>query len=145
MMQVDLEFSFSEKTKHIFIEVACDNRHINTFSLGETSNITFFVENSKDTINHKIYIKLFGKSENDTIVDEFGKIISDKFAILTRISFDSIDVTELYTNGHQCYKHSHNNTTKTLEDEFYGFMGCNGIVTIDFYTPIHKWFLENSE
>lgn len=144
-MQIDLEFFFNEKTEHIFLEIMCDYQHIKTFALGETSIITFFVENSKDIVNHKIYIKLFGKTEDDTVIDEFGNIISDKFANLTKISFDSIDVTKLYTNGHQCYEHNHNDTTKTLEDEFYGFMGCNGIVTIDFYTPIHKWFLKNSE
>lgn len=144
-MQIDLEFSFSEKADDIFIEIVCDTQHIKTFSLGEVYNVRFFVNDSKEILNHKINIKLFGKNENDTIIDESGNIISDKFANLTKISFDFIDVTELYTNGHQCYKHNHNNTTKTLEDEFYGFMGCNGIVTIDFYTPIHKWFLKNSE
>ena len=52
-------------------------------------------------------------------------------------------VTDLYVNGNPCYYHvgsNNNQNGPTLTDEFYGFIGLNGEVQIEFTTPMWHWF-----
>jgi hypothetical protein len=86
---------------------------------------------------------MHGKNQTHTVVDSNNLIVSDCTVLVEHITFDGIDITDLYAKGKKCYTHDFNGTQPEFTDEFYGIMGCNGTVTIDFYTPIHIWLLEN--
>jgi|688.fasta_scaffold58531_5 hypothetical protein len=68
--------------------------------------------------------------------------MSDKSITIENLAFDEIAlghlVTELAT-----YTHNFNGSQDTIQDQFYGSMGCNGIVRIEFSSPVYLWMLEN--
>ena len=113
-----------------------DNFVINdwTAELG-VRQLFFDVDDTDKILPRKISIEMIGKADYHTELDDKGNIIKDHYVIIENIIFDEIDVTDLYCNGTQCYTH-----TNGFTDEFYGFIGVNGVVNIDFYTPLWKWF-----
>lgn len=86
-----------------------------------------------------------GKMPHHTLLDQQGNIVSDCAVLIESISFDDIDVTDIYCQGAHCYHHDTNGTSSMIIDEFYGFMGHNGLVHIDFELPIYKWFLKHCQ
>jgi hypothetical protein len=40
------------------------------------------------------------------------------------------------------YEHNANGTGPLVQDKFYGEMGCNGTVTLEFSSPTYLWLLE---
>lgn len=90
---------------------------------------------------HVLEFELFGKQVKDTIVDETGKIIEDAVLELSNITLDEIDIKiVMYDNAE--YTHNFNGTGETVTQKFFGSMGCNGIVRLEFTTPVYLWFLE---
>jgi hypothetical protein len=68
--------------------------------------------------------------------------MSDKSITIENISFDEIALGQLVTEL-ATYTHNFNGSQDTIEDQFYGSMGCNGIVRIEFTSPVYLWMLEN--
>lgn len=91
---------------------------------------------------HQLVIELSGKTADHTRIDEQGQIIEDTVVKITNINFDEILVDQLiYNTAH--YDHDFNGTQPPIKDRFFGFMGCNGRLTVDFYTPSYIWLLDN--
>ena len=91
---------------------------------------------------HVLEIEMMGKLPTDTKIDQQGNILSDKSITIENLAFDEITlghlVTELAT-----YTHNFNGSQDTIEDQFFGSMGCNGIVKLEFTSPVYLWMLEN--
>ena len=68
--------------------------------------------------------------------------MSDKSITVENLAFDEIAlghlVTELAT-----YTHNFNGSQDTIQDQFFGSLGCNGIVKLEFTSPVYLWMLEN--
>jgi hypothetical protein len=41
------------------------------------------------------------------------------------------------------YTHNFNGAGAETQEKFYGEIGCNGIVSLKFSTPIYLWLLEH--
>ena len=92
---------------------------------------------------HRVAIELVGKQPQHTIVDDRGNIVSDVYASVSTLEIQGIDVKPIFCAGRCCYFHSYNNPdSPTIVDEFYGDIGCNGTVNIDFFTPIYLWLAD---
>jgi hypothetical protein len=91
---------------------------------------------------HELKFILKHKVAAHTKIDNDGNIVSDARLIISDIAFDEIKlghmITELAT-----YTHDFNGTQDTIEDRFYGEIGCNGTVNLKFATPIYLWILEH--
>ena len=98
-----------------------------------------FIDNDGD---HSLRITLKNKLPEHTQVDESGNILSDSLLIVSEISFDEIDCTQL-VQTHGVYRHNFNGTEPQVEDRFFGDLGCNGTVELKFTTPLYLWLLEN--
>ena len=86
-------------------------------------------------------IHMSGKTARHTIVASDGTIESDASISVSRLEFEDIDMMPIFCQGMKCYKHSFNDPIRPVElDEFYGYIGCNGVVDIEFETPIYLWF-----
>ena len=85
---------------------------------------------------------MFGKTPAHTVVDEQGNIVSDAMINISKISVDDIDITQV-VHELSVYQHDFNGSQPVIEDKFYGDMGCNGTVRLNFTTPIYLWLLEN--
>jgi hypothetical protein len=68
--------------------------------------------------------------------------VSDKSITIENLAFDDIELGQLVTDL-ATYTHDFNGSQDTIQDQFFGSMGCNGIVRIEFSSPVYLWMLEN--
>lgn len=98
--------------------------------------------NDADDESHVLEFVLSGKTPEHTKITEQGEITSDVTVRIENIAFDDIDVTQIVSELAE-YHHDFNGTQPFIIDHFYGEMGCNGTVRLEFTTPIYLWLLEN--
>lgn len=98
-----------------------------------------------DDVNghHSLKFVMKNKTHDHTELNESGTIINDACLTIQDITFEKINLDQLFSEK-SVYKHSYNDPTQTIKlDKFYGTMGCNGTVTFEFDTPIYLWLLEH--
>lgn len=98
--------------------------------------------NDDDEAEHVLIFELSGKTSAHTKVDETGAITQDVTVSIEDVSFDEIKLGHLVCEK-TVYEHDFNGTAPLVQDKFYGTMGCNGTVRMEFTTPIYLWLLEN--
>ncbi len=133
--------SSSDPTAKIGLEIWLEDIQIyNTEHVVDPVN---FVHELADTEgNHQLQFVMKNKTETHTIVDKEGNILSDCCICVSDISFDEIQLGQIFVDR-AVYEHNFNGTADAVQDKFYGEMGCNGTVTLEFTTPIYLWFLEH--
>lgn len=82
------------------------------------------------------------KKLEHTILGENNSFIQDPVITIDNFKIDNIDCGHIL---HQLaeYYHDFNGTGAPTIDKFYGTMGCNGRVALEFKTPIFIWLLEH--
>ena len=95
-----------------------------------------------DDESHVLEFVLSGKTSEHTQITEQGEITSDVTVRIQDISFDDIEISQIFSEFSQ-YHHDFNGTQPAVVERFYGEMGCNGTVRLEFTTPIYLWLLEN--
>lgn len=96
-------------------------------------------------INGEIYlleIEMSGKLPEHTIVDDAGNLAEDRLIEISDFAIDDIALAQLFTEKTQ-YHHDFNGSQAPVVDEFFGAMGCNGVVKFEFTAPAYIWMLEN--
>jgi hypothetical protein len=96
----------------------------------------------QDNCQHTLCIAMSGKTPNDTKIDQHGAITQDAVLTFTDFKIAGVDVEQIVYNT-ATYQHSYNSNSRPVQDRFYGAMGCNGTVTVPFYTPVYNWIVEN--
>ncbi len=142
-MHLELDISANVDCVDIMLEVYIN--HINIFKTTAQQKIqTIVYDIDEDPAEHELKLVMSGKTSEHTIVDDNGQITSDIFFIINRLEFEELDTKELFCQGQRSrHRHSFNSTRPEFDDEFYGNLGCNGIVTIPFSTPIYLWLADN--
>ena len=100
------------------------------------------LEINDDEGKHEFKFVMKNKTPEHTVVDENGNITKDTMLSIADVTFDDIKLGHLFLEQ-SVYHHSFNGSQAPIEDEFYGDMGCNGHVSLQFTTPIYLWLLEN--
>jgi len=95
-----------------------------------------------DDLTHVLEFVLSGKTPDHTQITEQGEIESDVTVQIKGIAFDEIVIDQIFSELAE-YHHDFNGTQSAVVDRFYGTMGCNGTVRLEFTTPIYLWLLEN--
>jgi len=95
-----------------------------------------------DDETHVLEFVLSGKTSEHTQITEHGEIVSDVTVQIKDIAFDDIMIDQIFSELAQ-YHHDFNGSQAALVDRFFGTMGCNGKVRLEFTTPIYLWLLEN--
>lgn len=136
VLTFNLENSNPEKTLGFRVwldqQKVFDNPHVAQL---ETVTISL----SDQEAQHVLELELYGKHQQHTILDDNGKIIED--AVLTISNFN-VDDIEIENHMLGTYTHNFNGTAPQTTETFFGHMGCNGRVVIEFQTPIYLWLLE---
>jgi hypothetical protein len=91
---------------------------------------------------HTLELILKNKKATDTKIDDNGTIVSDATLTVSDLAFDEIKLGHMVTKL-ATYVHNFNGTKELTQEQFYGEMGCNGTVKLEFTTPIYLWLLEN--
>lgn len=111
---------------------ACTKEFITEINLPETP------------ADHVIEISMSGKDNRHTHINDQGDIVYDVAFIVETLNIEDIDMKPIFCQGHVCYNHRANNPANAeIQDEFYGYIGHNGCVKIEFSTPIYLWFLKH--
>lgn len=95
-----------------------------------------------DEAEHELRLVMKGKTTQHTRVDEAGEIVSDACLTISRLAFDEIELKQVFVDQ-ATYTHDFNGTGETTETKFYGTLGCNGVVSLKFSTPMYLWLLEH--
>jgi hypothetical protein len=95
-----------------------------------------------DDQTHVLELVLSGKTSEHTQITEQGEITSDVTVRIEGIAFDDIVIDQIFSELAE-YHHDFNGTQSAVVDRFYGEIGCNGTVRLEFTTPIYLWLLEN--
>jgi len=103
--------------------------------------ITFDFDDIENS-DHVLEIIMSGKQLDHTVLDNTGSIVKDRLIQISNVSLDKIDLGQLFLDRAE-YTHNFNGTAKTTQDRFFGDMGCNGIVRLEFTSPVYLWLLEN--
>jgi hypothetical protein len=139
-MIITLELEATAAAPEITVEMLLNETLLYQSALNQTLiSITHNFDDTVDCVEQKIQIRLAGKSNNHTSCDDNGNIISDVALIVKKFEIEHISVVDIFCSGKQCYRHNFNGTAEEFVDEFYGYIGCNGTVTFDFYSPIYLW------
>ena len=91
---------------------------------------------------HELRIVMKHKTADHTDVNEAGEIVRDARLIISDIKFDEVVLGHTFLEK-TIYTHDFNGSGDTVEDQFFGEMGCNGTVSLKFATPAYLWLLEN--
>lgn len=94
----------------------------------------------EDPAKHVVEICMSGKTKKHTEVDLQGNILSDVAFIVETLKIQDIDMKPIFCQGRPCYFHCGNNPNGVeIQDEMYDYIGWNGKVQIEFFTPIYLW------
>ena len=97
---------------------------------------------SDDDGQHQLQFQLSGKTSDHTEIGPDGNILQDTVITVSDIAFDEIQLGHMVSEL-SSYQHDLNGTGPTVQDQFFGVMGCNGTMSLPFTTPIYLWLLEN--
>ena len=84
---------------------------------------------------------LKNKLSAHTHVSSTGEIEKDATINISDILIDGLDCTYLVLDN-STYSHNFNGTQEPTVTKFYGTMGSNGTVSLNFTTPFYLWLLE---
>lgn len=90
---------------------------------------------------HNLRFVLKNKLPQHTTIDADGNILKDACIQLESVKIDDLDVTDIVCLESK-YTHDFNKSGDLAQHVFWGVMGCNGIASMDFTTPIYIWVIE---
>jgi len=142
MTTSDLTFVVQATGPDLHLTVKLDEMIIYDRSPGESpEKISYSFDDSVET-EHLLCFEMSGKLPEHTTVTETGEILQDRVIKITDVAFDDIVLGQVFIDSSK-YCHDRNGTSDSIEDKFYGVMGCNGRVEMRFSTPIYLWLLES--
>jgi hypothetical protein len=96
----------------------------------------------EDSAQHALTIAMSGKNSTHTQIDTDGNIVADATLEFKNFKIAGVDIDQIvYKNA--VYQHQYNSNGPVIQDQFYGTMGCNGVVTLSFCTPVYDWIVEH--
>lgn len=134
-------FDTTDPSANLGIEIWLDDVLLNDIN-PITGPVDFAHNITDDESAHQLKFVLKNKLPGHTKIDDAGNIISDALVTVKDITFDDINVEQLFSELSD-YCHDFNGSGNQIEDKFFGAMGCNGTVTFEFSTPFYLWLLEN--
>ena len=97
---------------------------------------------AEDEADHELRFVMKNKTVAHTQIDLSGNIVTDARLTISDVAFDEIKLGQMFIDQTQ-YTHDFNGSQPEITDRFYGEMGCNGTVSLQFTTPIYLWLLEH--
>jgi hypothetical protein len=107
-----------------------------------TESQTISYDMSDLDAEHELRVVMKYKTADHTKVDESGSIVEDACLTVSDLAFDDIVLGHILIEK-AVYTHNFNGNGETVQDKFFGEMGCNGTVSLKFTTPMYLWLLEN--
>ena len=139
--QISFELSTSDASVPLAFEAWVNDQCVfKTDHVTETQTISFEVPD--DDAEHSLRLVMSGKTWKHTLVDEQGNITQDVKLSIANVQFDEIELGQVFVDR-AVYTHDFNGSGESVDDKFFGEMGCNGTVELKFSSPIYIWLLEH--
>jgi hypothetical protein len=139
-IQIACQIGTTDSTAKLGLEIHLDGAVV--FESNHVQDVVNFVHDmSDDDGEHELEFVMKNKTADNTRLDADGAIIKDANLTITDLAFDEIQLGYMFIEQ-ATYAHNFNGTGQAVQDKFYGEMGCNGIVSLKFATPIYLWLLE---
>lgn len=139
--QISCNIGTTDPLAKLGLEIRLDNNTVfKSDHIKETINFTYDLVDEDG--GHQLEFIMQNKTTTDTVIDENNNIIKDARLVISDLAFDEIALNQMFID-HAVYTHDFNGTHALIQTKFYGEMGCNGTVKLDFTTPIYLWLLEN--
>jgi hypothetical protein len=123
------------------VEVWFDHKCI--FDLAHvTANTAVSHDFVDDEGAHDLRFIMKNKTDLHTQIDAQGNIVNDACITISDVMFDDIKLGHLFVENTQ-YQHDFNGSQEMIVEPFYGVMGCNGTVNLEFTSPFYLWLLEH--
>jgi hypothetical protein len=97
---------------------------------------------TEDDAEHELRIVMKHKTPDHTELDDAENIIRDAMLTVSDLKFDEIALGKVFLDK-SVYTHDFNGSGESVQDQFFGDMGCNGTVSLKFSTPAYLWLLEH--
>lgn len=124
------------------IRVSLDNVYIYDGEVCDIVDIDQDVEYSEDQETVTLTIELYGKTQEDTVVDKNLQVLKDTLVYIDSVKIEDCDLGEnLHKIGY--YRHDFNGTGNKITQPWAQCMGCNGQQELVIANPIALWLLEN--
>ena len=139
--QISFELSTSDASVPLAFEAWINDQCVfKTDHVTETQTISFEVPD--DDAEHSLRLVMSGKTHEHTRVDDAGNITQDARLSIANVQFDEIELGQVFVDR-AVYTHNFNGSGESVDDKFFGEMGCNGTVELKFSSPIYIWLLEH--
>jgi hypothetical protein len=140
MTTCKLAFTIESSSSDLNVVVRVDNTIVFRGPVIDVSNITHNINDSEG--NHCLAIELLNKTTDHTKIDAQGNILKDEIVKCSNFTVDGVNIDHtVYSLA--TYTHNFNGTGDQIVEKFYGTLGCNGTVRLEFTTPIYVWLLEH--
>ena len=140
--QITFDINTTDKDSVLGVEVWLnDQKLLDQPHVQDLIPVTVCVDDNAEA-NNQLKIVLKNKTSEHTAVDDQGNIIKDSCLTVRNFKLDDVDIDQLVSEK-SVYRHNFNGGSDHIDDQFYWVMGCNGTVTLNFFTPTYIWLLEN--
>lgn len=130
----------TDPTKSLGFETWIDDERFCDLAVSEPQHLEFSTTLTETP--HVLKLVLKNKTTEHTQVNDQGQIVQDAMLRIENIKIDDLALDPILSLVSK-YTHNFNGSGDQVQEKFYGHMGCNGAVTVDFYVPVYLWFLEN--
>lgn len=126
--------------KPLDLEVLIDSESVYSQTITTKTPVSIELNDDEErTVSLEIIMK--NKSTDHVVVGDSGEIIKDSMLKFSNIEIDKINIEKIIWSQAK-YTHDFNGSGNLIIENFYGLMGCNGVVKLDISTPIYQWLLE---
>lgn len=140
MAQGILSFGLQTNSDHLPVLVSFDDQHFGPVDIDPESVYLQYV--FAEDRQHELVIRLLNKLPHQTVLDAQGHIVKDTLLEVVDFQIDDIPVMKLMQYFAR-YHHDYNGTGLSIQDNFYGSMGCVGEVRLTIPRHYRHWMLEN--
>jgi hypothetical protein len=140
-VKISCVINTTDRESALGMEIWLDDQQIfNQDWVTETQTISY--EFSDLDAEHEFRFVMKNKTADHTTVDDSGAIVKDACLTISDLAFDEILLGHVVTEKAE-YTHDFNGTGSLAQHKFFGEIGCNGVVSLKFTTPVYLWLLEN--
>lgn len=119
-----------------------DSVMFDTVHVDRCQTVEFVI--AEDREQHTMVFEMSGKNPEHTVVDSNGEIVKDAMLSVTQCKMEDI-LMDRAVQDNAVYHHDFNGSQSEIQDRFYGNMGCNGTVMLEFSSPMVLWLLEKTQ
>ena len=139
--QITCTIGTTDPAAKLGLEIWVDNTQLYKNNHVTETAIPLSFDLPEDDSQHELRFVMSGKTVSDTKIDTEGNIIKDACLTITNAAFEEIELNQLFIDN-AVYTHNFNGSQAEIQDKFYGTMGCNGTVSLEYATPVYLWLLE---